>query len=77
MTKLSETPTISTEKCQEHEAGKNENMKGSCGLVARLLPLTQPKFQDPSQSHQWLVKAQIPLASNERYQALGHNVGET
>ena len=62
---------------QEDEARKNENVNGSCGPVARMLPLAQPKFQNSSQPHQWLVKAKITFGPNERYQALGHDVGKT
>ena len=62
MTKFLETPTIKHGKGanrQNDETRKNENMNGSCNLITRLLPLPQPEFKNPSQTHKWLVKTQI------------------
>src|ERR1019366_1283408 len=44
---------------KDKETRKNENMNGPCGPVARVLPLPQPEFENPSQPRQWPVKAKI------------------
>ena len=62
---------------QEDEARKNENVNDSCGPVARVLPLAQPKLHNLSQSDQWSIKTEIAFATKERCQALRHNVGKT
>ena len=62
---------------QDYEARKNEDVKDPRGPVARLLPLPQPKFQNPSQSDEWPVKAKIAFAPKERDHAHRHNVEET
>ena len=62
---------------QHQEPNEEDDVKNTGQKVARLLPLTQPKFQNPSQSQPWPVKTQITFCAKKRYQALRHNVGKT
>ena len=61
---------------EQNEARKNKDMNDPSGLVARMLPLPQPKLPNSSQSGEWPVKTKITFSAKERRQALGHNVGK-
>ena len=52
-------------------------MKDSCEFVARLLPLSQPVFQNPSQPQPWVIKAEIRFAPKEGDESLRHNAGKS
>ena len=62
---------------QKDETRKDKNVNDSCGPVARMLPLPQPKLRKLSQADQRSIKTDITFAAKERCQALRHNVGET
>ena len=64
--------------CGEYqEAGKDEQVQGARNLVARMLPLPEPEFRNPLNSHQRPVETKIALAPSQRRQAFDHDVCET
>src|SRR5271165_870520 len=62
---------------QGHKSRKNKNMDDSSRSVARMLPLSQPKFQEFPQPGEWPVEAKIGLGPQERSQAFCHDISKT
>ena len=79
MTKVGETPTISTEKARaarRRKPAKIQNMESSRKPVAGMLPLSQPEFEDVSQPSERMIKARIRLRSKQRHHSFRHDVNK-